>query len=288
MEMRMKKQVLSPTVKYSEKADLGAQMLGIGSDGGQGLGGGAEENAVDVTFVLVSDGSNLCGNREDDMKIVRRENFGRSFFDPLRTSERLAFWAMTVAAAVVTGPLVITAVAPLKMTAESCRAAHLDRGHNAPLGRRHRRAMLFTIGFAVAAEDVRHFQLRAIHEDRWLEMLGWSGLNLHRNRARQQIKRARCGAHFAGRDAEIFCGGRQAAMAEQQLDGAHVGALLEKMDCERVSHGMRCDRFGNFANAVGLFTCSFNRVPGDMPAWHVAWKEPVLRPFHSPPVTQDL
>jgi hypothetical protein len=31
MQMRMKKQVLSPTVKYSEKADLGAQMLGIGS-----------------------------------------------------------------------------------------------------------------------------------------------------------------------------------------------------------------------------------------------------------------
>src|SRR6266481_1787725 len=141
MQMRMEKQVLSPTVKYGEKADLGAQMLGIGSDGGQGLGRGAEEHAVDEIFVLVSDGSDLLGNREDDMKIVRLENFGRSFFDPLGTSERLAFWAMTVAAAVVTGPLVITAVAPLKMTAESCRAAHLDRGHNAPLGRRHRRAM---------------------------------------------------------------------------------------------------------------------------------------------------
>jgi hypothetical protein len=29
--MRMEKQVLSPAVKYGEKADLGAQMLGIGS-----------------------------------------------------------------------------------------------------------------------------------------------------------------------------------------------------------------------------------------------------------------
>ena len=38
----MKKQVLSPTVKNGEKADLGTQMLGIGSDGGQGLGGGSE------------------------------------------------------------------------------------------------------------------------------------------------------------------------------------------------------------------------------------------------------
>jgi hypothetical protein len=74
-------------VKYGEKADLGAQMFGIGSDGGQGLGRGAEEHAVDEIFVLVSDGSDLLGNREDDMKIVRLENFGCSFFDPLRTSE---------------------------------------------------------------------------------------------------------------------------------------------------------------------------------------------------------
>ena len=131
----MKKQVLSPTVKYSEKADLGAQMLGIGSDGGQGLGSGSEENAVDEIFVLVSNGSDPFGNREDDMKIVRLENFGCSFFDPLRTSERLTFWAMTVAAAVVAGSLVTTAVATLEMTAESCRAAHLDRGHDAPLCR---------------------------------------------------------------------------------------------------------------------------------------------------------
>jgi hypothetical protein len=75
MEMRMKKQVLSPTVKDSEKADLSAQMLGIGSDGGQGLGRGSKENAVNEIFVLVSDGSHLFGNREDDMKIVCLENF---------------------------------------------------------------------------------------------------------------------------------------------------------------------------------------------------------------------
>ena len=87
MQMRMEKQVLSPTVKYGEKTDLGAQMLGIGRDGRQGLGSGSEEYAVDEIFVLVSDGSNLVGNREDDMKIVRRENLRRSFFNPLCTCE---------------------------------------------------------------------------------------------------------------------------------------------------------------------------------------------------------
>ena len=131
----MEKQVLSPTVKYGEKADLGAQMLRIGSDGGQGLGSGSEENTVDEIFVLVSDGSDGFGNGEDDMKIVRVENFGRSFFNPLSTCEGLTLWTVAVAAAVVTGPLVIAAVAALEMTAESCGSTHLDRGHDAPLCR---------------------------------------------------------------------------------------------------------------------------------------------------------
>src|SRR6267378_3494825 len=135
MQMRMEKQVLSPTVKHGEKADLSAQMFGIGSDGGQGLDSGSEQNAVDEIFVLVSDGSDRFGNREDDMKIVRRENFGRSFLDPLGTCEGLTLWTVAVAAAVVTGPLVIAAVAALEMTAESCGSTHLDRGHDAPLCR---------------------------------------------------------------------------------------------------------------------------------------------------------
>ena len=85
MEVGMKKQVLSPTMEYSEKADLGSQMFGIASDGGQGLGGGSKQNAVNDLFVLISDGSNLFGDREDDMKIVCLENFGCSLFNPLGT-----------------------------------------------------------------------------------------------------------------------------------------------------------------------------------------------------------
>src|SRR6266403_2301534 len=129
---------------------------------------------------------------------------------------------MTVAAATVARPLVSTAVAAFEMTTKSCGATHLDRGHDASLGSRERPIMLLTIGFAVATEDVRHFQLRAIHCARWLEGLGWCGLDLHRNRARQQVQRAGCGADFAGRNAEIFCCRGQAAMSEQQLNGTVV------------------------------------------------------------------
>src|SRR5713226_10408060 len=99
MQMRMEKQVLSPTVKYGEKADLGAQMLGIGSDGGQGLGGGSEQNAVDEIFVLVSNSGDRFGEGEDNMKIRSRENFRFPFFDPFGTRQGLALGTVRVRAA---------------------------------------------------------------------------------------------------------------------------------------------------------------------------------------------
>ena len=69
MEVGMKNQVLSPTMEYRKEADFSSQMFGIGSDGSQGLGGGSKQDVVDDRFVLVSDGSDLFGDGEDDMKI---------------------------------------------------------------------------------------------------------------------------------------------------------------------------------------------------------------------------
>src|SRR5437016_7200489 len=102
-------------------------MLGIGSDGGQGLGHSPKQNAVDDLFVVVSNGSDLFGYGEDDMKIVCRENFGDSLLDPRGTCERLALRAVAVAAAVIRGSFVTTGVAAFEMPAESCGATHLDR-----------------------------------------------------------------------------------------------------------------------------------------------------------------
>jgi hypothetical protein len=82
MEMGMKQQVLSPTMEYGKEADFSSQMFGIGCDGGQGLGRSTKQNAVDDLFVLVSDGSDLFGDGEDDMEIMCRENFVHSLLDP--------------------------------------------------------------------------------------------------------------------------------------------------------------------------------------------------------------
>ena len=45
----------------------------------------------------------------------------------------------------------------LEMSAEGRGPAHLDGSHDAPLPCGHRRAMLFPIGYAIAAEDIRYF-----------------------------------------------------------------------------------------------------------------------------------
>jgi len=184
MQVGMKEKILSPTVEHGKEADLGAEMFGIGSDGGQGLGRGSEQDAVDDIFVLVSHGGDRFGEGEDDMKIRSRENFRFSVFDPFRPRQRLALGAMSVAAAIVSVTLVRTAVATLEMTTESRRPAQLDRGHDAALCRGERRTMLLAIGFTIAAEDVRHFQLGAIHRTRRLGERWRSGLDLQGNRVR--------------------------------------------------------------------------------------------------------
>jgi hypothetical protein len=60
--------------------------------------------------------------------------------------------------------LMTTFVAALHMAAESGCPAQFDGGHDASLPGGHRRAMLFAVGFGIAAEHIRHFQLRTIHE----------------------------------------------------------------------------------------------------------------------------
>jgi hypothetical protein len=108
VKMGMMEQILSPGVKHSEEADLGAQMFGIGGDGRQGFGSGFEQDAIYQILVLISDAGNVFGNSKDNVKIFAIQNLGFSFFNPLGAGERLALWTVPIAATVVAGPFVMT------------------------------------------------------------------------------------------------------------------------------------------------------------------------------------
>jgi hypothetical protein len=57
----MMKQVRAPSMEHGEKANLGAQVLGISGDGEQGLRRGPEQDAIELSLILVGDGGNLLG-----------------------------------------------------------------------------------------------------------------------------------------------------------------------------------------------------------------------------------
>jgi hypothetical protein len=59
--------------------------------------------------------------------------------------------------------LVAALITLLHMTAESSRSADLDRVHDAALGSGQRVVVVVSVGFAVAAEDVRHFDPSVLH-----------------------------------------------------------------------------------------------------------------------------
>src|SRR5215472_15079484 len=132
-------------------------MFGIGSDGTQGLSGGTEEDVVNGLFVLIGEGGNLLRHREDDVEILGIEKFGLPVFQPLGAGQRLAFWAMSVAARVIGRALVAAGVTLLQMTAESRGSADFDGVQHASLPVREGSLVFLPIRRPVAAEDIRHF-----------------------------------------------------------------------------------------------------------------------------------
>ena len=95
--MRVLDERLSPGVQAGEEADGGAQMLGIGGDGLEGVGRGVKEDRVDDGFVLEREGGDRLRDREDDMKVFTVEEFGGALLDPRGPRERLALGTMAIA-----------------------------------------------------------------------------------------------------------------------------------------------------------------------------------------------
>ena len=88
--------VLPPSVKYGEKADLGTQVFGISGDGEQGLRRGPEQDAIELSLILIGDGGNLFGHGKDHVEVFGVQKLGLAILEPLSPGERLAFWAMPI------------------------------------------------------------------------------------------------------------------------------------------------------------------------------------------------
>src|SRR5215207_4850867 len=95
--MRMVGHRRAPAVEHGGGADAGAEVLGIGGDGEQRLGCGAEQQVVDHRLVLVGDRSDLGGQGEDQVEVANRQQIGLAGVEPVLRRRTLALGAMAVA-----------------------------------------------------------------------------------------------------------------------------------------------------------------------------------------------
>ena len=95
---------MPPSVEHGQKADLGAQVLGVGGDAAQGGGRSVKQDAVDDFLVLQRDGSDRVRNGEDDVKIGNRQELSVVLGQPFRPGQRLTLVAVAIGAGVVADP----------------------------------------------------------------------------------------------------------------------------------------------------------------------------------------
>ena len=103
VDVRMVGQRRAPGVQHGGEADARAQMLRVGGDRDQRLGGGPEQEVVDGCLVLERDGADRRRQGEDDVVVGNRQQFGLAVFEPLPRRRGLALGAVAVAAGVVGG-----------------------------------------------------------------------------------------------------------------------------------------------------------------------------------------
>ena len=87
--------------RHGGNTEFGAEVLGVGGDGVQGLGCGLEHEIVDHGLVLPGDVGDLGGDSEHDVVILDGQQVALSFGQPLFGGGALALWAMPVATRVV-------------------------------------------------------------------------------------------------------------------------------------------------------------------------------------------
>ncbi len=101
MQMRMIVQILSPGMQDGEETERGSQMAPVAGDGEQGLGGGAKKQVVELLLVMEHQLGDGFRNREDDVKILDRQQFALPAFQPPGPGQGLALGTVAVAAGVV-------------------------------------------------------------------------------------------------------------------------------------------------------------------------------------------
>ncbi len=137
--------------------------MGVGRDRDQRLGRGLEQEVVDDGLVVERQGADRRRQREADMIIGDRQEFGLALGQPLSGGCPLTLRAVAVATGVVGDARVGAILAALDVSAERRGPAALDRRHDFQLSE----ADVASVGFAprrpMGSKDVGDLQARPRH-----------------------------------------------------------------------------------------------------------------------------
>jgi len=156
VDMRMKQQILSPTVQDREKTDVRTEMARIGGNGLKGGCAGGEQDLIQQRLVAQHQVVELLRDGENHMVVVDRQQLSLPAFHPLRPGQILTFWTMAVTAGVVGVSFFGAVAALLPIAPERGGTTRFNGMHQPQLMKRQ--VMLLAIPGAVGAEDAGHLE----------------------------------------------------------------------------------------------------------------------------------
>ena len=101
VKVRMKEQVLTPTVKDAEETDLGAEMLGVARHLAKCFGHRVEQKVIERGLILQDERVKFVRQGKYDVEVTGLKQFLLPGVDPPATRLRRTLVAMTIATAVV-------------------------------------------------------------------------------------------------------------------------------------------------------------------------------------------
>src|SRR6516162_8783518 len=99
VNVRVKIELLAPTVYHAEKTNLRTEVFRVTSDFEKGFRTGAEQEIVEDLFILQHERSQATGQGEDHVQVVRGQQFSLTRSDPAFPSSRLALRAVPISTA---------------------------------------------------------------------------------------------------------------------------------------------------------------------------------------------
>ena len=235
--MGMVQEILAPRVEHTQKTNRRAKMLRIGGDLEQRGRARAEEQIVDDLLVLQREPRELVRQREDDMMVADGQELLLPFGQPLVARVGQALRTVPIATRVVRDGAMGTVGAAIEMATQRGRTAACDGTEHAMVLRGQPSPVRLDEAITVFSNDIGHLK-------------GWPGHRFCSRRDRRavsgagdrhRIQRIRDRLQVPTREVQIDHRVFEFHVAEQQLDGAQVGARFEQMCGVRMPQHVRGD-----------------------------------------------